>query len=225
MNTHWLIRNGNNKVILFFSGWGTDFHPFKPLVSDLYDVLVVYDYSEPDCELDLEKAIEPYDKRILIGWSMGVCYAHRYFPDKSSFSISVAVNGTLCPIDKNYGIDPDFAVKTLEAWSEQSRKKFNRRMCKGKSVLERFTENGVNRTIENQARELEVIIEEDYCLTQAVNAYDQVLISDKDFIIPTLNQKTYWQGSVVKEVAGGHFPFYNWQSWDEMIEFISDNQK
>ncbi len=225
MKTHWLISNRNKKVILFFSGWGTDFHPFKPLASTLYDVLIVYDYSDPACEIDLEEALNLYDECILIGWSMGVCYAHRNFPDKSCFSTAIAVNGTLCPIDKRYGIDPEFAVKTLKAWSEASRKKFNRRMCKGKSVLERFNENGVNRTIENQANELRVIIEEGYCLDEAPNVFDRVLISDKDFIIPTLNQKRYWQESVVIDVVGGHFPFYNWQSWDEMIDFISDNQK
>ena len=49
--------------------------------------------------------------------------------------------------------------------------------------------------------------------------YDFALISSNDKIIPTQNQINFWQNNApYKLLESGHFPFYNFNSWDEIAE-------
>ena len=50
--------------------------------------------------------------------------------------------------------------------------------------------------------------------------FDKVIISEKDRIIPTKMQKNYWTNCVVESVVSldsGHYPFFNYNSWQEII--------
>ena len=52
--------------------------------------------------------------------------------------------------------------------------------------------------------------------------YDKVLIAEEDRIIPARNQKKYWlelqNHQNVKLIQGGHFPFYNYEFLEDLIE-------
>ena len=45
MQYHWLNKQNNEKLIIFFTGWSFDENPFKFLKSDNFDVMIFYDYN------------------------------------------------------------------------------------------------------------------------------------------------------------------------------------
>ena len=44
MEYKWLSQKNNNKLIIFFNGWGMDEFPVKHLASDDYDIIMFYKY-------------------------------------------------------------------------------------------------------------------------------------------------------------------------------------
>ena len=50
--------------------------------------------------------------------------------------------------------------------------------------------------------------------------YDTAIISNNDIIIPSKNQINFWSDKVknIKMLESGHFPFYNFKSWDEILK-------
>ena len=73
MQFHWLNKQNNDKLIIFFAGWSFDEKPFEFLSCTGVDVLMVYDYSTIDD--DFEK-FSSYKEINLIAWSMGVFVAY-----------------------------------------------------------------------------------------------------------------------------------------------------
>lgn len=71
MQYHWLNKENNDKLIIFFAGWSFDYKPFEFLECNDYDVLFVYDYNEIS-GFELPK----YKEKFLITWSMGVFAAY-----------------------------------------------------------------------------------------------------------------------------------------------------
>ena len=62
MKQSWLHKQSLNKLIVFCNGWGMDEHPFRPLHSFGYDVLMLYDYSDLVHGLDIGKIFAEYDE-------------------------------------------------------------------------------------------------------------------------------------------------------------------
>ncbi len=193
--------------------------PFTPLKAVEYDVLMLHDYSDVTTDVNAAELSKKYSKMMLVGWSMGVLMGQQLFGrEKKSFQKRIAINGTLCPIDDRYGIPEETFRATLKNYNEATRLKFYRRMCKGKVYLKKFLEYQPKRDIANQRNELAGLIERKACLAADISMYTDVIISDKDFIIPTENQKRFWKESKVRYIEGTHFPFYIWKSWDEFIQ-------
>ena len=46
MQFHWLNKQNNKKLIIFFAGWSFDYKPFEFLKSEDFDILMAYDYSD-----------------------------------------------------------------------------------------------------------------------------------------------------------------------------------
>ena len=53
MKYKWLNRNNNQKLIVFFNGWGIDENIVKHLDCEDYDVLMFYDYNTLDVDFNL----------------------------------------------------------------------------------------------------------------------------------------------------------------------------
>jgi len=129
---------------------------------------------------------------------------------------SIAINGTLNPIDDSEGIPEQIFLKTLNGWNEQNRIKFNRRIFGGMSNAEnKFLSN---RTIENQKKELLFL----YDLYKQKNRnniiWDIICVGENDLIFTKNNQLSYWTDKasiLVKDWT--HFPFSRLKSWDEII--------
>ena len=215
MIAHWLARKAQQRLILFCNGWGMDHRPFTNLDPGDCDVLILSDYR--DCVLpgSIEALIGGYDDICLLGWSFGVWAAQHLFSGRRDiFSRSIAINGTLRPIDDDYGIPHQFFTATLANFSPSVRDRFYRRMCRPKQVLDGFLAQRPARTVEDQKEELAAL---EGLIKKGVSEpsmFDAAIISAADLIIPTEHQRAYWQGRCrLLEVDGCHFPFGSWDSW------------
>ena len=45
MQFHWLNKQNNDRLIIFFTGWSFDYKPFEFIKCENFDVLIVYDYN------------------------------------------------------------------------------------------------------------------------------------------------------------------------------------
>jgi len=218
MKTLWLHKHDRERLIVFCNGWGMDGCPFKPLQASAYDVLMCYDYSDLKLDIDIAALVGRYAETHLVGWSMGVWAAqHLFSASCDQFQKRIAVNGTLCPINDHYGIPIEIISSTLDHFSESARLKFYRRMCRDRGILEIFLAHQPERKIEDQRQELENLLHKTDCLGAEASIYTDVVIAQKDLILPTSNQRRFWQQKNVHIIDGYHFLFYGWKSWDAVI--------
>ena len=198
MKYKWLNKENNNKLIIFFNGWGMDESIVKHLEFGCYDVIMFYDYNDLNIDLNI---ISDYDTKYLTAWSMGVMIASKFNIDYAS---KTAINGTLIPIDDEYGIPPkiyDLTIKRLDV------NKFMKQMFEQDENIPE-----INRNYENQRKELEAI------KTYSANLdfkYNKVIISSNDKIIPTSAQVRFW--NITPNIEAGHCPFYHYKTWGELL--------
>ncbi len=221
MITHWLARNATKRLIVFCNGWGMDHHPLTLLAPGGYDVLVLSDYRHCVLPENMETLTKGYDDIFLVAWSFGVWAAQHLFCGRGDlFSRAIAINGTLRPIDDDYGIPHQFFTATLENFSPSVLDRFYRRMCRPKQVLDGFLAHRPARTLEDQKEELEAL---EILIKNGVDEpsmFDTAIVSATDLIIPTEHQRAFWQGRCrILEVEGCHFPFGTWASWPAIIEW------
>lgn len=203
MKYKWLNKDNNINLILFFNGWGMDESVVKHLNTCDYDVLMFFDYNNLNTDLDFS-VFNNYKNKYLIAWSMGVMIASLF---NIEYTSKTAINGTLKPIDNNFGIPEKIYNLTLKSFSPESAKKFIKNMYN-----EDFGILNINRDFENQKSELKAL------LTYKANEnfkYDKVIISSKDKIIPTKNQTAFW--GIEPNIDSGHAPFNIYSSWNELL--------
>lgn len=197
--------------------------PFRPMLSKNYDVLCCYDYSDNHQEIEIQRLAEEYNRIQLISWSMGVSYGQRQFVQNAHhFEKLIAVNGTLFPVNEIFGIPPEVCRATLEALNEETVIKFYRRMCRSSSILASFLVNRPQRSITDIKNELSVIISGQEQETNEDSIYTDVIISENDMVVPAKNQTCFWETrkeAKVKKMQSGHFPFYHWKNWDDLLSF------
>ncbi len=209
------LRDSNSKtIVVFFAGWALDEKPFEALESKGYDLLFVYDYSDLSFEFDFSK----YDKKILIAFSYGVFISSLLQEKLPVFDRKIAVNGTLRPIGKEFGINEKIFKLTLDSISPESMQKFYSRMFDNNLDYEYFMEHLPSRNWYQCKEELAKISE---CYQNNQNlgyTFDKAIISNEDKIFPAKSQINFWQNTEVKNIEAGHFPFYKFNSVDEIIE-------
>ena len=192
--------------------------PLAALESHDWDVLMFYDYVDLVPDKDLGKLLSSYDETALIAWSMGVWAGQQIFSSyRQQLKTSLAVNGTLCPIDDQFGIPKAVVQATMEHFDEKQRLKFYHRMCRDREVYRRFVREQPVRSVENQKEELAALLETAGCKREEEPLYQRALVADHDFIMPTANQLNFWPEKMVKQRSGTHFLFYSYQSWDEIV--------
>lgn len=213
---HWLNRQDNDKLIMFFAGWSFDYKPFEYLDCLGYDVLFIYDYSDMSLDIDVKNYMEKY----LITWSMGVYTAYRIREFLPEFNKKIAVNGTVFPVDNEYGIPEKPFILTLKHAKKGLEKKFYQNILETEEEFERYIKNPVKRTVENRVSELENLydtIKND--VKSYEKYYDIAYISQNDKIIPTKNQMNFWTKYDTDYILleSGHFPYYNYSAWKELL--------
>lgn len=214
------LRNNNSEnLILFFCGWGMDENPFSILKSDS-DVLFVYDYTTPDFpDFDFSK----YKQVSLLAFSYGV-YASGIakLPESLKLESSTAINGTLIPVDETYGV-PLKQFELTEKMDSESVVKFRERLFggeKAKPHFQIFENNLPNRSAKSCTEELIGMKKYVPVFSMPDRKFDKVYIANRDRCVPTRNQKNFWQKqnfSNIIDLETGHFPFYNYQSFEELL--------
>lgn len=203
MEYKWLKEEGNNSLIVFFNGWGMDEGIIKHLVLKEQDLLMFYDYNNLNLKLNLSE-LNKYNKIHLIAWSMGVMIATLF---DIKYDTKTAINGTLKPIDNDYGIPERIYNLTAKNFSPKGRDVFIRNMFNGENI--HITNQ---REFSNQKSELESLMQ---YKSNFDFKYDKILISDNDKIIPTKNQTKFWGTSA--NLKGGHAPFILFNNWSELL--------
>ena len=203
MKYKWLNRVNNQKLIVFFNGWGMDECVVNHLLPEDYDVLMFYDYNTLETDFDF-KNIYPYPEKYLVAWSMGVMTATLFDTDYVS---KTAINGTLKPIDDKYGIPKRIYDLTLNGFSPKGAERFIKNMFKEDCKLP-----VPMREFENQQSELEALTH--YQAKQEFK-YDKIILSSEDKIIPTKNQIAFW--GIEPNIDSGHCPFNHFKKWSELL--------
>ncbi len=214
MQSHWLNRQNNYKLIIFFAGWSFDYKPFEFLKCGNFDVLIIYDYND----LELPQ-IPEYKEYFLISWSMGV-YTSYILKDKlPKFTKKIAINGTPFPVNDEYGIPLKPFILTLRHAKTGLEGKFYQNIFDLKEEYERYTKTPVERPIDNRVSELNSLYSKIKSTEISYqNYFDTAIISNNDKIIPTKNQINFWKGKAdIRTVESGHFLYYNFTSWNEIL--------
>ena len=168
-----------------------------------FDVLMFYDYNSLSTDFDF-KILENYIHKYLISWSMGVMTATLFNID---YKKKIAINGTLKPINNEFGIPERIYELTLKNFNENGIKKFISNM-----FLDSSETVEVCRNFENQKTELAAL--KNYKSNMNFK-YDKVFISKYDKIIPTKNQIAYW--GIEPNIESGHAPFFKYHNWSEFL--------
>ena len=203
MKYKWLNLNNNNKIIIFFNGWGMDESIVRHLNPSDFDILMFYDYNFLETDFDFQ-ILKKYKKKHIISWSMGVMIATIFNLERDS---STAINGTLKPIDNNYGIPERIYDLTIKGFSPNGAKKFIKNMFDTDFIIPQ-----INREFENQKNELLALKK---YKSNPNFEYSKILISDNDKIIPTKNQVLYWNKE--PNLKSGHCPFLLFKNWEELL--------
>ena len=216
-----LNKQNNKNLIVFFAGWSFDEKPFGKLVCDGFDILFIYDYNELNLPKELEN-LQNYEHKYLLAWSMGVFVAYEFRKLFEDFDYKIAINGTITPVDNEFGIPVKMFELTLKHAATGLAGKFYQNVFKNSEEFEMYSKTLVRRTIENRVSELEnlynIIKMKDY--KKAESFYDCAIVSDFDKIIPPKNQIASHQknNEPIITLPFGHFPFYNFSSWSEIIK-------
>ena len=220
MKGSWLHKTEKDQLIIFCNGWGMDGTPFQPLASSEYDVYMLYDYHDLIPPQPFDDIMIGYRQILLIGWSMGVWVAQKLFSGSAGlFYRTIAINGTLCPVDDSLGIPEKIFTETLAGFDETTRMKFYRRMCREKTNLKMFLARQPRRLPIEQREELATLQRMVDCVAAEQSIYNEVIIAEYDWVVPSANQKRFWSGRRITEIAGFHFLFYLWPSWDQVLQF------
>ena len=97
------------------------------------------------------------------------------------------------------------------------RGKFYQNVFKTEAEYNLYTQRPVKRSIENRVSELECLYNliKNNPNTIYEKFYDKAIVSDFDKIIPPKNQIASHKKI---NLPYGHFPFYNFSSWSEILE-------
>jgi len=212
-----LTDNGNKELIVFFSGWSIEPQDISFLKSSKYDVCMIHSYNsfmmQPFKSARYEKVIAFAYSLGVFGLAMGMKYQRLPFDEIYS------LNGTGKPIDNKFGIREAVFRKTLENLDVASLNSFQRNMFDSEEHFLRFSKNRRSfKTLKELKDELLFFLDKYNDSEPDCSIFEKVIISDKDRIFPSINQKKYWKGKNIEIIEGGHFPFYQFKSWDEIID-------
>jgi len=215
MKISWLHRSGNKNLIIFFSGWSIEPSDMEFLNSENFDVVMLHGVRSNDIP---EFNFCGYEHKIVVAFSFGVFLSAMLEKITLGANEKYAINGTLKPIDNNFGIRESIFQKTMEDLSPETLEMFRQNLFDDETSISRFSENSKNDDIEILKKELEFI---HHC-TKSCDVcncdFDKVLISKNDKIISYKNQMRFWADKKTEIIDSGHFPFYVFSSWDEIVK-------
>lgn len=207
-------KNKQSKnLILFLNGWGNDENALKHLTSSC-DILILSDYNNLSVNFDFSK----YEDIKLIAYSCGV-FMSGYLADMlPEFSYKVAINGTLNASESKYRLSDEI----IEAFTERGALHcfdFRRSLLVSSDrEAAEFNKNSPKRSLNDCIAEFYKIKEYAQGEIKPVK-FDKILISSDDKIIDTQLQKEYWKENYKIIENAGHFPFFKFKTYEEIIDY------
>lgn len=215
MTVRLLHRAENGKLLLFFNGWSMDDTLFEGWENPGFNVMTVHDYTAPEALPDLS----PYTELHLAAWSLGVFAAAKLLAGRDiDFAGSTAFNGTLRPVDADFGIAPEIFLGTAEHWGEErARSRFYQRVAGGRAELETFPLPC--RTPASQQEEL-FALERSARESIPPNCFRLAVVGERDRIFPPEAQKAFWESAhtPVLSLDLPHYPFAAFHSFREVTD-------
>lgn len=205
MKQQFTVNEGNRDLILIFAGWGMDAGVWHDLRVEGHDIMIVWDYRNPDFD---ETELARYRDIRVFAWSFGVFVAALTIPRFSRRpGLSIAINGTLTPVNALTGIPEAIFEGTLAGLDERNLLKFYRRMCSSKEQYAGFLTRKPDRDIAELRDELTAIRNLSSGNPPLHTAWDRVILSQDDHIFPPENMKRAWEGHPRSRITdGGHLP-------------------
>lgn len=180
----------NSRLILIFAGWAMDSRPFAGIERPGYDVAVVYDYRSSVFDYSV---LARYGEIAVIAWSYGVFHANRTLAGRPlPITATIAVNGTLHPVDDTRGIPRKVFAMTLRAMSAVAVDKFNRRACGSDEAYASFMSHAPQRPVDEVIEELRTF-DREYPEPHPTLAWNHIIVGGKDAIIDPRNQLNAWR--------------------------------
>lgn len=224
MKADWLKKEGAEELVLFFDGWGMDGRIATFLIEECSgnlpgDFMVCYDYRSLQPLQGFPALTQGYDTITVVAWSFGVWAAQQ--AGLSRVRKAIAINGTINPVSDFEGIPPGVFHATLSSWSEENRRRFNRRMCGGGEVLDFFSSMAPERETAEQRSELASL--GDYLKAPGSSPdcswhYGHAIIGGRDLVFPVRQQFKAWKGvpqTIISDMP--HFPFFHFRDLREVL--------
>ena len=213
MKTKFYDHQGEH-LIVYFAGWGTPLDAVAHLILPTnHNLLICYDYQ--DLKLDFD--FSAYQQIRVVAWSMGVWVAERVLQEGITLQSSTAVNGTGLPCDDSFGIPYAIFKGTLDNLAENTRTKFERRICGDKVSFERYQQFPARpfNEIHQELTALFAMIGQDR-RTDLIR-WTNALVGSGDKIFMPANQHRYWTPRcTVQEIDGGHYLFSRFTHWSAL---------
>lgn len=209
MQIEWLSKKDNDSIIVFFMGWACDKNMLDHIKFTNYDVLIIYDYNIIDSENNfLSCNLDAYKQRVLVAWSFGVwiadkIYSMGYLP---KFDSAIAINGTLTPVDNQYGIPKKGFELTIKGLQRVGMTKFYDNICSDKNFKK------PSRDFADQLSELKHLYAESQAPHPQLLRWTHAVVGMKDLIFPAKNVINFWQKyGIFVDVLDDmeHYPFTN----------------
>ena len=218
MRQQFLIRENHPCLLIFFAGWGMDEHPFRDYRPVGCDWMICYDYRSTEFDFSL---VSGYESVRLVAWSMGVWAASQVFAASPGFiGRSVAVNGTIYPVNGEKGILPDIFYGTLNGLNEQTLGRFYRRMCGCAAELGSFRMKAPRRSLEELRDELEAVGEQAALRPVSPFRWDRAIVGSRDKIFLPSNQLQAWSG--LTEIEEREIEHYSEACIREVLEWTNN---
>lgn len=190
-------HESDTNLIFIFLGWGMDDRPFLSLHKKGHTIAVAFNYDGSDDEIEQYRSFTSKYKNVsVIAWSYGVCIANRMLDGNENHAI--AINGVVKPVDDSTGIPQRIFNLTLNSLSAESMLKFY--------SFTGLSESLPQRCFDSLKEELKMFGSKNECVVSP--HWKTVYISERDRIIPPLNQLKHWEKSSVEIRRVDNAPHY-----------------
>lgn len=208
--------NKSSELIVLLNGWGMDERPYAPLKNER-DILYVSDYSDLNFVSPVD--FSNYEKLILITFSAGG-YMAAYLKDKlPEFDLKIAVCGNFFLFSEDYGAPKDI-VYQMETISFDNALEFRKNLVNDEREYNLFNENQPHRSLESSLQELDLLQKYSKENINLDFTFDKVIIGKQDKFLPYEHQLKAWKDfKNIKAIDGGHFLFYKFNSFDDVINY------
>ena len=184
---------GVKRLILIFSGWSTEADYYSNIRRAGWDVGVITDYT--DLSLDTS-FLDVYDTVWVFAWSLGV-KAAAVSLNSDKIQNAIAINGTLTPVDDDYGIPVAIYDGTKSNLNSRNLNKFQLRMVGDRKTYDEvFKRDYPDNKIDILKQELEILGNADQKLN--LLPWTSVYLSRQDKIFPYENMHRFWDSMNVQ---------------------------